>query len=244
VLRGGDGVGGGRVDDEAPVLGGGGEVDVVDPDPRAADDAEPTPGRLEDVASDLGPGPDDERVAEGDLGAEVLGGEAVGAVDVGELPQQGEARGAELLGDEDRGLPRDGSRGGGVGGGGRRRGGRGRDRGRGEARRALGVGVGLAGRRRRSAGSEAVRFEGTGKKRGGARRRRTEEKKAWEAGGGTWRRGGVRYGNDYDNIWVFLGVGFARSCLYINQPDENYHHSPTIYIFAVYFLARSLRSKM
>ena len=43
MLRGGDGVGGGRVDDEAAVLGGGGEVDVVDPDPRAAHDAEPAP---------------------------------------------------------------------------------------------------------------------------------------------------------------------------------------------------------
>jgi hypothetical protein len=128
MLRDGDGVGGERVDDEAPVLGGGGEVDVIDPDPRAADDAEPSPGGLEDVAADLGPGPDDERIAEGDLGAEVLEGEAVGAVDVGELLQQGQPRGAELLGDEDRGLPRDGSRGGGVGGGGRRRGGRGRDR--------------------------------------------------------------------------------------------------------------------
>jgi hypothetical protein len=163
MLRDGDGVGGERVDDEAPVLGGGGEVDVIDPDPRAADDAEPSPGGLEDVAADLGPGPDDERIAEGDLGAEVLEGEAVGAVDVGELLQQGQPRGAELLGDEDRGLPRDGSRGGGVG---------------------------LAGRRRRSAGSEAVRFEGTGKKRGGARRRRTEEKKAWEAGAGLGVAGG------------------------------------------------------
>jgi hypothetical protein len=68
-----DGVGGGRVDDEAAVLGGGGEIDVVDPDPCAADDAEPAPGGLEDVAADLGPGAHDERVAERDLGAELLG---------------------------------------------------------------------------------------------------------------------------------------------------------------------------
>lgn len=84
VLGRGDGVRRGRVDDEAPVLGGGGEIDVVDPDPGAPHDAEPSPGCLEHVAPHLGPRPHDERVAERDLGAELLGGEAVGAVHVGE----------------------------------------------------------------------------------------------------------------------------------------------------------------
>ena len=148
----------------------GAEVDVVDPDPRAAHDAEPAPGELKDVAADLGPGPDDERVAERDLGAELLGAEAVGAVDVGELAQQREPPGAELLGDKHHGLPRDGP-------GGRRLGGRGgcrgrrRHEGRGEAR-ALGVGVGLravgqveeGGRegaaRGRGRGEEEDRYEG------------------------------------------------------------------------------------
>lgn len=177
MLRGGDGVSGGRVDDEASVLGGGGEVDVVDPDTRAADDAEPSPGRLEDVAADLGPGPDDERVAERDLGAELLGGEAVGAVDVGELPQQSEPRGAELLGDEDRGLPRDGPRGRRVGGRGGRRGGRGRDRGGGEARRALGVGLGL------------MRAEGQAEEGGREGAARGREEDAVVGGGGGGGRG-------------------------------------------------------
>lgn len=113
VLGRGDGVRRGRVDDEAPVLGGGGEIDVVDPDPGAPHDAEPSPGCLEHVAPHLGPRPHDERVAERDLGAELLGGEAVGAVHVGEPPEQLEPRGAELLGHEHRRLPRYGTRGGG-----------------------------------------------------------------------------------------------------------------------------------
>jgi len=191
MLRGGDGVGGGRVDDEAAVLGGGGEVDVVDPDPRAADDAEPAPGGLEDVAADLGPGPDDERVAERDLGAELLGGEAVGAVDVGELAQQREPRGAELLGDEHRGLPRDGPRGRRLGG---RGGGRGRRRreGRGEAR-ALGVGVGL-----RAVGQAEEAW------REGAARERGREEDAVVGGGGGGGRGWRRQGR----AWAWrLGRG-------------------------------------
>jgi len=69
-----DGVGGGRVDDEAADLGRGLEVDVVDPDACAADNAELAPRRLEYVAADLGLRLDDERVAERDLSAEVLGG--------------------------------------------------------------------------------------------------------------------------------------------------------------------------
>jgi hypothetical protein len=82
---------------ESPALGGGSEVDIVDPDPRAAHDVDPAPGGLEDVASDLGPEPDNEHIAERDLGAELLGGEAILAVDVGELQQQREPRGTELL---------------------------------------------------------------------------------------------------------------------------------------------------
>lgn len=127
VLGRGDGVRRGCVDDEAPVLGGGGEIDVVDPDPGAPHDAEPSPGCLEHVAPHLGPRPHDERVAERDLGAELLGGEAVGAVHVGEPPEQLEPRGAELLGHEHRRLPRYGTRGGLR----RRRGRRGGRRGRG-----------------------------------------------------------------------------------------------------------------
>ncbi|KAI4977024.1 hypothetical protein ZWY2020_050631 [Hordeum vulgare] len=84
VLGGSDGVGCGRVDNEAAVLDGGGEIDAVDLDAHAADDAEPAAGGLEDIAADLGAGAHDERIAERDLGPELLGGEAVGAID-GEL---------------------------------------------------------------------------------------------------------------------------------------------------------------
>lgn len=206
MLGGGDGISGGRVDDEAPMLGGGGEVNVVDPDAGAADDAEPSPGRLEDVAADLGAGPDDERVAERDLGAEVLGGEAVGAVDVGELPQQREPRGAELLGHEHRGLPRDGSRGGGLGGGRRRRGGRGGDRG-GEAR-ALGVGVGLRAEREADGGGRG----------GGAGAARGREERAVVGRGGSGGLGRRRHGG-WEVGWVWRRVG-SRGLGFLSEIRE------------------------
>lgn len=104
MLGGGDGVGGGRIDHEAPVLRGGRDVHVVDPHAGAAHDLEPPAGRLEDLAGDPGAAPDDEGVAEGDLGAQLLRAQVVGAVDVGEGPEEVEARIAELLGDEDGGL--------------------------------------------------------------------------------------------------------------------------------------------
>ncbi|KAI4990850.1 hypothetical protein ZWY2020_039221 [Hordeum vulgare] len=94
VLGGSDGVGCGHVDNEAAVLDGGGEIDAVDPDAHAADDAEPAAGGLKDIAADLGAGAHDERIAERDLGPELLGGEVVGAVD-GELLDQ-QPRGAQL----------------------------------------------------------------------------------------------------------------------------------------------------
>ena len=207
MLRGGDGVCGGRVDDEAAVLGGGGEVDVVDPDPRAADDAEPAPGGLEDVAADLGPGPDDERVAERDLGAELLGGEAVGAVDVGELAQQREPRGAELLGDEHRGLPRDGPRG-------RRLGGRGGGRGRrGGVLRRHERGGAAGGRGRVGRRSEAVRdareavgaLGRTDRRRGSVRARRKDGRRggavAGRHHGGDGGVRGVRAGRVRPHLW-------------------------------------------
>lgn len=104
VLGGGDGVGGGGVDDEAAVLGGGGEVDVVDADAGAADDLKAAGGGLEDLAADLGAAPDDEGVAEGDLCAELLGAEVVGAVDVREAAEEIEPGLSQLLGYEDRRL--------------------------------------------------------------------------------------------------------------------------------------------
>lgn len=97
MLGRGDGIGRGRIDDEAAVLGSGGEIDVVDPDAGAADYLEAAGGGLEDLSGDLGAAPDDEGVAEGDLSAELLLAEVVGAVDVGEAPQELKPGLTELL---------------------------------------------------------------------------------------------------------------------------------------------------
>lgn len=102
MLGGGDGVGRGSIDDEAAVLRGGGEVDIVDPHAGATHDLEPPLRRLEHVAPDLRAAPHDEGVAERHLPAQLVVGEAVGAVDVGELAEELQAGLAQLLGDENR----------------------------------------------------------------------------------------------------------------------------------------------
>lgn len=101
MLGGGDGIGSGGIDDEASMLGGGGEVDVVDANACASDDLEASGGGLEDLAADLGAAPDDDGVAERDLGAELFGAEVVGAVHVGEATKEVEPGFAQLLGYED-----------------------------------------------------------------------------------------------------------------------------------------------
>lgn len=97
-------IGSGRIDDEAAMLGGGGKIDIVDADASAADDLEAADGGFEDLSGDFGAATDDQGVAEGDLGAEFLVAEVVGAVDVGEAPQELEPGLTELLRDEDRRL--------------------------------------------------------------------------------------------------------------------------------------------
>lgn len=97
VLGGGDGVGGGGVDDEAPGLGGGLEVDVVDADPGAADDAEAAARGLEHLPRHPRGAAHHERVHERHLGAELLRRELVRAVHVREPPQQLQPRVAQLL---------------------------------------------------------------------------------------------------------------------------------------------------
>lgn len=64
MLGGGDGVGGGGINDEAAVLGGGGQIHVVDSDAGSSNDLEPSGGGLENLAGDLGAATDDEGVAE------------------------------------------------------------------------------------------------------------------------------------------------------------------------------------
>ncbi|RDX79026.1 hypothetical protein CR513_40599, partial [Mucuna pruriens] len=104
VLGGGDGVGSGRIDDQAAMLGGGGQIDVIDSDAGSAYDLEPAGGGLEDLARDLGAAAHDERVAERDLCAEFLGTEVVGAIHVGEVLQKLQPCFAQLLRDQHRRL--------------------------------------------------------------------------------------------------------------------------------------------
>lgn len=101
MLGGRDGIGSRGIDDEASMLGGGGEVDVVDTDACASDNLETAGGGLEDLTADLGAATDDEGVAERDLGAELFGAEVVGAVHVGEAAKEVETGFAQLLGYED-----------------------------------------------------------------------------------------------------------------------------------------------
>jgi len=102
VLCGGDGVGGGRVDDEASRLGGRLEVDIVDADTGPPDDAEPAARGLEHLPRHLRPAAHHQRVHERHLGAELLRRELVGAVHVGERAQQVQPRGAQILRDQYR----------------------------------------------------------------------------------------------------------------------------------------------
>lgn len=104
MLGGGDGVGGRSINHQAAMLGGSGEIDVIDSDAGSSDDLESAGGGLEDLARDLSAATDDEGVAERDLSAELLGAEVVGAIHVGEVLEQLQPRVAELLRHEHRGF--------------------------------------------------------------------------------------------------------------------------------------------
>lgn len=104
MLRGGDGVRSRRVHHEAAVLGSRRQIHVVDPDASPPDDLQPPAGGLEHVSVHLSAAPHNERVAERDLGAELLGAEVVGAVDVGELLEEVQPRLPQFLRDENRRL--------------------------------------------------------------------------------------------------------------------------------------------
>lgn len=93
-----------RVDDEAPVLRRRLQIDIVDPNAGPPDHLQPATRRLEHLLRHLSPAPYDQRVAEGDLRAELLGREIVRAVDVREASEEIETGLSELLGDEDRRL--------------------------------------------------------------------------------------------------------------------------------------------
>ncbi len=102
-LGGGDDVGGRRVDDHDPALGGRLHVDVVEAHTGAGDDLQPLRGGQR-LRVDLGGGAHQDRVDVGD-GGQQLG--AVGAVAVPDLEVGAErvhGGGAELFGDEYDGL--------------------------------------------------------------------------------------------------------------------------------------------
>lgn len=111
MLSSGNSVRRGSINDNASMLRGSREIDVINPHPSASNNTETASRGLEDLASDLGATADDQGIAEGDLGAKLLLGEVVGAVDVGEVFEEFKPSLAELLGDEDGGL---GTKGGGV----------------------------------------------------------------------------------------------------------------------------------
>lgn len=106
MLGGSNGVGGGGIDDQAAEFGGSLQIDIVNSNTGTADDLQTALSSLEDLSGDFGATADDEGVAEGDLGAEVVGGQIVGAIDVGKGAEELEAGFSELLGDKNGGFGR------------------------------------------------------------------------------------------------------------------------------------------
>lgn len=104
MLRGRNCIGRGRINHEAPVFRGGRQINIIDPNTGTTHHLESAARRLEHLACDLGTTPDNQGVAERDLGTELLRAQVVGAVHVGEFLQDLETRVAELFGDEDCGL--------------------------------------------------------------------------------------------------------------------------------------------
>lgn len=102
MLGGGDGVRGGGVDDQAPVLGGRLQVHIVDPDPGPAHHLQPPLGRLEHLPRHLRPAPHDQRVHVRDLRAQLLGRQVEQALHPPVAAQDVQPRLSQLLGDQDR----------------------------------------------------------------------------------------------------------------------------------------------
>ena len=97
VLGGGDGVSRGRVDYQATVLGGRRQIHIVDPDAGSSNHLEPPSGRFKHLAANLRSAPNDDRITERDLGAELFGTEIVRAIHVSELFEKLQPSLAELL---------------------------------------------------------------------------------------------------------------------------------------------------
>jgi hypothetical protein len=102
VLGGGDHVGLRRVGHDDAALGGGGHVDVVDADARAADGLQ-VGGLVDEVGRHLGGRPDQQAVVLADALREIEALDVERGVDVEVLLEQVDAAGADLLGHEDLG---------------------------------------------------------------------------------------------------------------------------------------------
>jgi len=101
VLGGGDDVRARRVDDDDPALGGGSDVDVVDPDAGARDGAQ-VRRKGDQRGVDLRRGADDDRVVRRDALLELLARPVIAGVDVEARDLEHVQAGlADVLGDED-----------------------------------------------------------------------------------------------------------------------------------------------
>lgn len=101
-----------RVDHQTPVLRRCRQIYIIDPNPSPSNHLQPSSRRLEHLACHLGRAANNQGVAERDLGAELLGTEVVGAIDIRKGLKQCEPRLAKLLGDEDGRLSIERGRGG------------------------------------------------------------------------------------------------------------------------------------
>jgi hypothetical protein len=98
-LGGRDDVGGRRVDDHDPGLGGGLDVDVVEADAGAGDDLEP-PARSEGLGVHLRRRPHEDRVDVRDRRQQLAAVGSVAAADLEVRAERLDGGGAELFGDE------------------------------------------------------------------------------------------------------------------------------------------------
>ena len=83
------------------MLGGGGQVHVINPHASSSDDLKPSSGGLKNLTSDLGSTANNQRVAKRDLGAKLFRTQIIGAVDVGEVLQEIDSSFAELFRNQD-----------------------------------------------------------------------------------------------------------------------------------------------
>ncbi|KAL0414975.1 UNVERIFIED_CONTAM: hypothetical protein Slati_3329400 [Sesamum latifolium] len=106
MLGGSNGICSRRIDHQTPELGGRLQIHIINPNTRASDDLEPALGCFKHLARHLGPTPHNQRVALGDLGAQILLRQIVQTLNIAVAPQQMEAGFSEFLGDQNSRLLR------------------------------------------------------------------------------------------------------------------------------------------